>query len=99
MKEKESRRGIYIYICIHIYMYLYMKAKEPRIGVCIYIYIHIYIYICTYMYIFIYIGYKNVVDALLRVSREEGFTKLYSGLAPNILRCTYIYIDIDVYTY
>jgi solute carrier family 25 oxoglutarate transporter 11 len=31
-------------------------------------------------------GYKNVVDALLRVSREEGFSKLYSGLAPNILR-------------
>lgn len=31
-------------------------------------------------------GYKNVVDALVRVSREEGFSKLYSGLAPNILR-------------
>ena len=31
-------------------------------------------------------GYKNVIDALVRVAREEGFTKLYSGLYPNILR-------------
>ena len=31
-------------------------------------------------------NYKNVFDALIRVSREEGFGKLYSGLAPNILR-------------
>lgn len=31
-------------------------------------------------------GYKNVFDALARVTREEGFSKLYSGLAPNILR-------------
>ncbi len=31
-------------------------------------------------------GYKNVLDALSRVLREEGFGKLYSGLAPGILR-------------
>ena len=31
-------------------------------------------------------GYKNVFDALIRVFREEGLHKLYSGLAPNILR-------------
>ncbi len=31
-------------------------------------------------------GYKNVFDALSRVLREEGFGKLYSGLAPGILR-------------
>jgi solute carrier family 25 oxoglutarate transporter 11 len=31
-------------------------------------------------------GYKNVFDALIRVSREEGFSTLYSGLLPNILR-------------
>jgi solute carrier family 25 oxoglutarate transporter 11 len=31
-------------------------------------------------------GYKNVIDALFRVTKEEGFTTLYSGLAPNILR-------------
>ena len=31
-------------------------------------------------------GYKNVLDALLRVAREEGYGKLYSGLMPNILR-------------
>lgn len=31
-------------------------------------------------------GYKNVFDALARVTREEGFGKLYSGLAPNVLR-------------
>lgn len=31
-------------------------------------------------------GYKNVFDALSRVSKEEGFGALYSGLAPNILR-------------
>ena len=31
-------------------------------------------------------GYKNVFDALARVFREEGISKLYSGLYPNILR-------------
>jgi len=31
-------------------------------------------------------GYKNVFDALIRIRTEEGFMKLYSGLAPNILR-------------
>lgn len=31
-------------------------------------------------------GYKNVVDALFRVTKEEGFLKLYSGLPPNVLR-------------
>eukprot|EP01036_Dinobryon_divergens_P025553 gene25553-34111_t len=31
-------------------------------------------------------GYKNVFDALARVFREEGLSKLYSGLYPNILR-------------
>lgn len=31
-------------------------------------------------------GYKNVFDAIGRVAKEEGFLKLYSGLAPNILR-------------
>ena len=31
-------------------------------------------------------GYKNVFDAIVRVAKEEGFTKLYSGLAPNVLR-------------
>lgn len=31
-------------------------------------------------------GYKNVFNALVRVFREEGMGKLYSGLTPNILR-------------
>jgi len=31
-------------------------------------------------------NYKNVFNALIRVFREEGFKKLYSGLMPNILR-------------
>eukprot|EP01006_Ploeotia_vitrea_P016223 TRINITY_DN46782_c0_g1_i1.p1 TRINITY_DN46782_c0_g1~~TRINITY_DN46782_c0_g1_i1.p1 ORF type:complete len:302 (+),score=-4.15 TRINITY_DN46782_c0_g1_i1:87-992(+) len=31
-------------------------------------------------------NYKNVIDALIRVTKEEGFSKLYSGLSPNILR-------------
>uniref|UniRef100_A0A7R9WRN9 Uncharacterized protein n=1 Tax=Craspedostauros australis TaxID=1486917 RepID=A0A7R9WRN9_9STRA len=31
-------------------------------------------------------NYKNVFDALLRTSREEGVGALYKGLAPNILR-------------
>lgn len=31
-------------------------------------------------------NYKNVFDALIRVTKEEGFAKLYSGLLPNILR-------------
>jgi solute carrier family 25 (mitochondrial oxoglutarate transporter), member 11 len=31
-------------------------------------------------------GYKNVIDALLRVAKDEGFAKLYSGLLPNVLR-------------
>ena len=31
-------------------------------------------------------NYKNVFDALLRTTREEGVGALYKGLAPNILR-------------
>eukprot|EP01041_Mallomonas_annulata_P008825 gene8825-18271_t len=31
-------------------------------------------------------GYKNVFDALIRVTKEEGFLTLYSGLLPNIFR-------------
>jgi solute carrier family 25 oxoglutarate transporter 11 len=31
-------------------------------------------------------GYKNVFDAIMRVAREEGFRKLYSGIVPNIGR-------------
>jgi len=31
-------------------------------------------------------GYTNVFNALARVAREEGPAKLYSGLAPNVLR-------------
>lgn len=31
-------------------------------------------------------NYKNVVDALFRTAREEGFGALYHGVAPNILR-------------
>jgi solute carrier family 25 oxoglutarate transporter 11 len=31
-------------------------------------------------------GYKNAIDALTRVAKEEGIAKLYSGLAPNVLR-------------
>lgn len=31
-------------------------------------------------------GYKNVFDAISRVTKEEGFGKLYSGLLPNVLR-------------
>lgn len=31
-------------------------------------------------------GYKNVFDALVRVTREEGFSKLYSGLSASVLR-------------
>ena len=31
-------------------------------------------------------NYKNVFDALLRTSKEEGVGALYKGLAPNILR-------------
>ena len=31
-------------------------------------------------------GYKNVFDALAKIMRDEGYLKLYSGLAPNILR-------------
>jgi len=31
-------------------------------------------------------NYKNVFDALIRTTKEEGFGALYKGLAPNILR-------------
>jgi len=31
-------------------------------------------------------NYKNVFDALLRTTREEGFSALYQGVLPNILR-------------
>lgn len=31
-------------------------------------------------------NYTHVFNALVRIVREEGFSKLYSGLAPNILR-------------
>lgn len=31
-------------------------------------------------------GYKNAIDAVLRVAREEGVRTLYAGLAPNVLR-------------
>jgi len=31
-------------------------------------------------------NYKNVFDALIRTSKEEGIGKLYAGLFPNILR-------------
>jgi solute carrier family 25 oxoglutarate transporter 11 len=31
-------------------------------------------------------NYKNVFDALLRTSREEGLSALYQGVLPNILR-------------
>jgi len=31
-------------------------------------------------------NYKNVADALIRTTREEGFAALYQGVAPNILR-------------
>lgn len=31
-------------------------------------------------------GYKNVFDALMRTTREEGFATLYKGLLPNVLR-------------
>lgn len=31
-------------------------------------------------------GYRNVFDALIRISREEGLGKLWRGLTPNILR-------------
>jgi solute carrier family 25 oxoglutarate transporter 11 len=31
-------------------------------------------------------NYRNVIDAVTRVMREEGFGALYAGLAPNILR-------------
>jgi len=31
-------------------------------------------------------NYKNVFDALIRTTREEGFAALYNGVGPNILR-------------
>lgn len=31
-------------------------------------------------------NYKNVADALLRTAKEEGFSALYKGVLPNILR-------------
>lgn len=31
-------------------------------------------------------NYKNVFDALVRTTKEEGFSALYKGLGPNILR-------------
>ena len=31
-------------------------------------------------------GYKNVIDALVRTTQEEGVGALYKGLGPNILR-------------
>ena len=31
-------------------------------------------------------GYTNVVNALYRITKEEGFRSLYSGLLPNVLR-------------
>jgi solute carrier family 25 oxoglutarate transporter 11 len=31
-------------------------------------------------------NYKNVFDALIRTAREEGFSALYHGVLPNILR-------------
>jgi solute carrier family 25 (mitochondrial oxoglutarate transporter), member 11 len=31
-------------------------------------------------------NYKNVFDALIRTTREEGITALYKGLVPNVLR-------------
>ena len=31
-------------------------------------------------------NYSGVVGALVRIARDEGFSTLYSGLAPNILR-------------
>ncbi len=30
--------------------------------------------------------YSNVFNALFRITKEEGFSKLYSGLLPNVLR-------------
>ena len=29
---------------------------------------------------------SNVFDAILRISREEGFARLYAGLGPNVQR-------------
>lgn len=31
-------------------------------------------------------NYKHVFDALIRIVRDEGITKLYSGLGPNVIR-------------